>query len=146
MTPDEFLNLARRLSTAKGEAELRTAISRAYYAAFHLVHGFVNSCGVVLARDAAAHKHVAHCLQHSNDPELVAAGRMLDSLRADRNAADYRIDEQRFRDPELVQFCLGAAEEISTAVRAARQKIGNVRAAIRKHARHIMKLQVRGKD
>jgi len=146
MNPDDFLALAAKLFAAGGEAELRTAVSRAYYGAFHQAHLLVSACGVVLSRDASAHKHVAYCLQHSDDADLIAAGRKLDSLRAERNAADYRLDDRGFRDRNFVQLCLARAEQISHAISKSRRQLNPIRAAIRQHAKQILKLPVRGKD
>lgn len=46
MDPAEFISLALRLSTSHREADLRTAVSRAYYGAFHLVRELLEDCGV----------------------------------------------------------------------------------------------------
>ena len=40
MTGDDFINLAGKLATSPDEASLRTAVSRAYYGAFHLALAF----------------------------------------------------------------------------------------------------------
>lgn len=146
MSPDDFLTLAIKLSSAIGDAERRSAVSRAYYGAFHWGRGFVDSCGVALSKDAQAHKEIAHCLQHSQDPDVVAAGGKLDSLRSERNAADYRLDDGRFANPRFIQLQLAIAREISDAVTNAPKRIAQIRPQIRKYAREIMKLTVRGED
>jgi uncharacterized protein (UPF0332 family) len=41
MNPDEFLTLAEQLAGQPSEAARRSAVSRAYYGAFHLARGLV---------------------------------------------------------------------------------------------------------
>ena len=50
MEGTDFLQLAIRLSAGVTEAEWRSAVSRAYYGAFHVARQFVESCGVTLPR------------------------------------------------------------------------------------------------
>jgi hypothetical protein len=54
MTGDDFLALAGKLlanSPNPSEAVCRTAISRAYYGAFHLGRAFLKELGVKFGRD-----------------------------------------------------------------------------------------------
>lgn len=46
MEPAEFISLAVRLSNSPREADLRTAVSRAYYGSFHLTRDLLQDCGV----------------------------------------------------------------------------------------------------
>lgn len=46
MDPADFISLAIRLSNNPREADLRTAVSRAYYGAFHLARRLLRDCGV----------------------------------------------------------------------------------------------------
>jgi hypothetical protein len=45
MDPHDFLLLAARLSNSSDQADLRTAVSRAYYAAFHVARDFLTALG-----------------------------------------------------------------------------------------------------
>jgi uncharacterized protein (UPF0332 family) len=142
MNADDFLVLAIKLSASSGEAERRSAVSRAYYGAFHWGHGVVDSCGVTLSKEAVAHKEIARCLQHCGNCDVEAAGRELDSLRSERNAADYHLDDPRFTNPKFIEIQLGISRKIAETI--ARAPISQIQPQIRKYARDIMKLTVRG--
>jgi hypothetical protein len=77
----DFLHLAVRLSGGATEAEWRSAVSRAYYGAFHLARDFVESCGVTLPKTADAHDKLQWCLVHSGNSQLPAVAERLNSLR-----------------------------------------------------------------
>ena len=55
MTGREFLTVARQLAGASTEAEWRSAISRAYYAAFHVAREFLEELQFVVPRADRAH-------------------------------------------------------------------------------------------
>jgi hypothetical protein len=74
MSPADFLTLARTLSKSAGEAELRSAVSRAYYSAFHSARILIESCGVQLPLSASAHEKITNCMQQSTDQGLQTVG------------------------------------------------------------------------
>jgi hypothetical protein len=89
--PEGFLTVARDLSSKAGasEAELRTAVSRAYYAVFLKAR----STQIRLGRMAATgggdeHFLVIQCLRGQGGPQ----GDQLDKLRKNRGVADYVLD------------------------------------------------------
>ena len=116
MNPDEFLNLALRLSNSDREADRRSAVSRAYYALFHTARLLLDACGVTCPQSAESHDRIAKCLQHSGVAEVVVAGRESNSLRTIRNHADYRLDDRRFGDGRFIQIQLGAVRKIHQAL------------------------------
>jgi hypothetical protein len=65
MSPDDFLALAARLSASSGEAERRSAVSRAYYGVFHIARQVIEACGVTCPESAEAHDKISKCLQQS---------------------------------------------------------------------------------
>jgi uncharacterized protein (UPF0332 family) len=89
----DFLPLADALTTVdwdvNREASLRTAISRAYYAAFGMARQRARSDRLVTRRSAAEHGEVAafYAARFGERGEQVAA--TLGRLRNRRNAADY---------------------------------------------------------
>jgi uncharacterized protein (UPF0332 family) len=85
-----FLAVAQRLAQGSDEADWRSAISRAYYAAFHVGRELLRQLGFDPPRSEAAHAYVWLRLSNAGDPDLVKAGRTLNDLRGDRNDADYR--------------------------------------------------------
>jgi hypothetical protein len=98
MDATAFIDLAIRLAGRADEAALRTSVSRSYYGAFHLArHLLVEECGVVLPHSAEAHKKIVFCLRQSGDASALAASNMLDSMRTERNDADYDLTNARFQ-------------------------------------------------
>lgn len=90
-----FLTLARQLGAAPAtdppaeveEARLRSAISRAYYAAFWHARSVLHHEGERLSR-FDAHQAVIELFRSS--PYRTRKGAHLDLLRTERNLADYR--------------------------------------------------------
>lgn len=86
----DLLALAERLAARDtDEAELRTAIRRAHYAAYHRASAFVRANDLVPARSRRSHQRVWEAFAVTNDPrhtEVVIRG---DFLRRLRTSADY---------------------------------------------------------
>jgi uncharacterized protein (UPF0332 family) len=93
MTPRQFLDVAYELLEGAHEGHWRTAVSRAYYVAFHAARLLFVQFGFVVPREQKAHKYLMMRLQNSKHPEVVEAGVWLDNLRDSRNLADYDIDD-----------------------------------------------------
>lgn len=77
MHPYQFLELANTLSggTKPRNAEYyRTAISRAYYAAFHIGFQTIEAIGIGIKKDAAAHNNVPSLLSACADHGVRTAG------------------------------------------------------------------------
>lgn len=106
----DYLTVARRLAAPPtDEADLRTAISRAYYAAYHAAAAFVRAEGIL----ESGHTHVTvwDALAGDAGVDQAEAGRRGHRLKLLRQAADYRnpfpgdIDKQ-------VRFALGEARSL----------------------------------
>jgi uncharacterized protein (UPF0332 family) len=91
MDPREFLNLAQQLSLATTEAAWRSAVSRAYYAAFHVARQLVEDLGFTVPRADRAHSYLWLRLSNCGEAWLQQAGRELNDLRRHRNEADYDL-------------------------------------------------------
>jgi uncharacterized protein (UPF0332 family) len=89
--PRDFLEVAEALARGDSEAEWRSAISRAYYAAFHGARRLLMNCGFVVPRADRAHAFLWMRLANSGDPAIQQAGGWLDSLRGQRNEGDYDL-------------------------------------------------------
>jgi uncharacterized protein (UPF0332 family) len=87
-----FLELADELSTGSRAAEWRTAISRAYYAAFHKARALLWQSGFRVPKAAQAHAYLWLRLNNSGHPKVNKAGDSLNRLRDMRNWADYDFD------------------------------------------------------
>jgi len=91
----EYLNLAQELvgqptSLASREARLRTAISRAYYAAFCESRNHLRDKeGRQIPPEGTVHRYVRDEFKSSADKLRKQIGHDLDRLRSDRNKADY---------------------------------------------------------
>ena len=84
---DDYLSLAEDLVSQGGEAALRSAISRAYYAAFCKARNSLRESGV----DVRGRNHLWLWEQYrrSDDDETHLVGETGDRLRQVRNRADY---------------------------------------------------------
>lgn len=89
---EQYLALARRLAAAAGptEADLRTAVSRAYYAAFNRARVLA---GQQLPSAEGSHERVWRELERAHDRERMAIGKSGSRLKQERVRADYRSGE-----------------------------------------------------
>lgn len=85
----DFLSQASRLAAEPLEADWRTAVSRAYYAAFHVARQLLTALNFSVPRADRAHQHLVFRLSNCGEPVVEQAGRDLDTLRRLRNRADY---------------------------------------------------------
>jgi uncharacterized protein (UPF0332 family) len=90
----EFLSLADELAAGGTAAHRRSALSRAYYAAYHTGYDLISALGIALPRNHRGHERVWQCLQYSDDASLIQAGAILRRLQNIRVKADYHL-----RDP-----------------------------------------------
>jgi len=88
-----YLNLARKLAgTAEApgdEAELRAAISRAYYAAFMKARNLLRDRDGLIIPRKNAHQYVIKQFRNSSEKLRKRIGERLLNLRYYRNQADY---------------------------------------------------------
>jgi uncharacterized protein (UPF0332 family) len=85
----DFLTLAETLVAGPTEAMWRSAVSRAYYAAFHVARQLLTQCRFKVPRGDRAHAYLWQRLHNSGHPDVARAGAELDTLRSERNRADY---------------------------------------------------------
>ena len=89
---DEFLRLAENYAAETSEASWRSAVSRAYYAAFHVARDLMTSLGLVTPRAELAHAFLWRRLGNCGLAPLTLAGSRLNQLRGERNRADYDLN------------------------------------------------------
>jgi len=106
----DFLSLAARSAAAATEADWRTAVSRAYYAAFHVARQLMADLNFTVPRADRAHQYLAFRLSNCGESVVASAGRDLETLRRLRNRADY--DDQ----PAVTQPQATAAVRLAEAV------------------------------
>jgi hypothetical protein len=112
----EYLNLAEELAGRSGsssnqEAKLRSAISRAYYAAFIKARNYLRDTeGIKVPFDRDIHLFVQNQFKHHPDKNRQKIGQWLGILRVTRNKADY--DDKVKRLPRITQRILTMAAEV----------------------------------
>ncbi|HEX7380424.1 MAG TPA: hypothetical protein VF278_25140 [Pirellulales bacterium] len=135
MTGDDYIDLATQLLAGGSEPHFRTAVSRAYYGAFHIGREFVRSCGILMPASPEAHKHVRWCLANAGSRELDDAAVQLESLRSARNKADYDLSNRGFAKLPNVTIHVRRAASMAAAIRAA--KAADVAPAMRAYAQRV---------
>jgi hypothetical protein len=80
MNGRDFLPIARALAAETTEAAWRSALSRAYYAAFHVARELMEGMGFAVPKSDAAHKHMAWRLGNCGHAQVEDIGRKLDIL------------------------------------------------------------------
>jgi uncharacterized protein (UPF0332 family) len=105
MNGRDFLASANRLLRSTEEADWRSAVSRAYYAAFHVARQLLTDLQFRVPWGERAHAYLWLRLSNCGDPQVESAGRSLQRLRGDRNRADYDLHHSLARSwaPPLVQ-------------------------------------------
>jgi uncharacterized protein (UPF0332 family) len=105
-----FLVLANRLAAEATEADWRTAVSRAYYAAFHVARHLFVALQFTVPRADRAHQYLVFRLSNCGEAAVEQAGRSLETLRRLRNRADY--DET----PPLTKHQATAAVQLAESI------------------------------
>jgi uncharacterized protein (UPF0332 family) len=95
MTGRAFLAVAHALAAGPTEAEWRSAVSRAYYAAFHTAREFLTRLRFRVPAGEQAHAYLWLRLSNTGDPVSDSIGRLLRDLRGRRNYADYDLGRPR---------------------------------------------------
>jgi uncharacterized protein (UPF0332 family) len=115
----DFLLLATRLAAGATEADWRTAVSRAYYAGFHIARRLLADLNFTVPRADRAHQYLVYRLSNCGESAVQQAGRDLETLRRLRNRADY--DEVPALTQPQAAAAVQLAEGIIQALDAARQ-------------------------
>jgi hypothetical protein len=112
----DYLDLARHLARSGsihsgGEAEMRAAISRAYYAAFCKSRNYLRDIDHdPFSSGPNVHRDVQDKFSSSRDHRRRSIGQDLSRLRRLRNIADY--DDRCINLSKNTAFALGMAESI----------------------------------
>lgn len=91
MNGRDFLATARRLAASPHEADKRSAVSRAYYGAFHAARDLVAALRFQVPRADRAHNYLYVRLNNCGDAGVQHAASALSDLRRKRNHADYDV-------------------------------------------------------
>lgn len=117
MDPKDFLDLAKRLlKNETVECAHRTAVSRAYYAAYLVVEKILSKT-FTIPDNVDGHKEVVKLLGRSKNAEVRYLEGSLWDLRKKRNRADYHLDDQRIILPAAnVALTIALAETIINTI------------------------------
>ncbi len=111
-----FLNTAQKLAQMRDEAALRSAVSRAYYAAYNCCIQLVRQLGFHFGNAAASHERMYLYLRNSGIEEAQAMAVDLKELRKRRNEADYDMSSQKFQNHVECQWDLVHAQSIISQI------------------------------
>lgn len=135
----DFVLLAEALASGASEAEWRTAISRAYYGAFHVGCDFLREIGFAVPKADRAHAYAILRLSNSGDADLNQAGQRLSELRTLRNRADYE-GRRRFESADAEQAVEASHEIIDSLDETRRDPIrSDIMEAIKTYERDVLK-------
>jgi uncharacterized protein (UPF0332 family) len=84
-------HLVQNKALGNNEARYRSAISRAYYGAFHLVVAFLAEHNCTIAESGQGHESAYRQLFDTKVEPAKEAARHLNDLRRERIRADYRL-------------------------------------------------------
>ena len=151
MNPTDFIGLAIKLSNSSQEAELRTAVSRAYYGAFHSARGLLEECGIDFPPQelfgADIHRKVRFCLANAGNADAALVAGRLGSLRRQRNMADYDLKTDKFARPNRknVGASLQTAKDVIDALDRCRDEptCDQLRETVRAYARDVLRLLIK---
>ena len=113
MNPAELVIMAGTL-VGRGPAGARSAVSRAYYGAFHAAADLLADLECECPRNGKAHNLVPQFLQASANGDAQTAGGLLSDLHSERVRADYRIQEIRV---ETLSYAQAGVETASAVLR-----------------------------
>ena len=113
MEPRQFLYLAQKLAEHGAyPAEFRSAISRAYYAAFHFGLILLKEMGFSIVQNAFAHEKVYQHLNNSGDDQLSKAASKMNDLRTRRNHADYELNRSDVEEKKNARMLVQEAARL----------------------------------
>lgn len=110
----EYLYLARELAARNEEASQRSAISRAYYAAFCSARNWLSHRGMPIPPTSDAHTFVWQAFEMQADRPKRAVGQLGRRLRRARTQADYEDHMKELR--KTVEDALCEAQKVLTII------------------------------
>jgi hypothetical protein len=112
MDPRELQKLALKLIASANPAEVRTAISRAYYATYHVGAEALEEMGFIIEKGPQGHKGVQHRLHNSGDPEISNVGSKLGDLETRRIDADYHLNDANVERQKTAEALVKMADNL----------------------------------
>ncbi len=103
--------------------DVRTAVSRAYYHAFHAAMALLEELGYRPTETGNDHLLATLALQYAGRKDLGKAGSELGALATDRRRADYRMDSPAAERVEVAEKAVRLAKQIYSWVGVARVEV-----------------------
>lgn len=140
MNARDFLQVADDLASGSLEAEWRSAVSRAYYAAFLVARDVLRRAGFRPPGDTASHAYVSRRLSNSSHPHIIGAGDRLRDMRRARGWADYDLDRP-FPERVAVEQLTRAMDIVAAldALAATPGVLASAVTAMRDYERNVLK-------
>jgi len=142
MKPFEFLAFSLKvLQNDRSAAGARSAISRAYYAAFQAAKDFIQGMSVARLSDGpGAHGEVRNHLVQTGDQQIDEVGLNLATLHGERIAADYRLDRQNAEKAEVADELVNLASVVIAEINkclADKQRYATVSHSVRQRTQKL---------
>ncbi|MEX2316967.1 MAG: hypothetical protein WD669_07440 [Pirellulales bacterium] len=96
--------------------QYRTAISRAYYGAYHLAAAALGQMGKHIQENATGHRETIVALDKSGVSDAVDAARLIGDLQSARIKADYHLGQDRYFTEANVMLNLEDAHNLMTSI------------------------------
>ena len=95
MNPQDFLDTANALAESSRQSDLRTSVSRSYYAVILFYRNyFASKIGFMPENlHSSVHTFVPECFSASELTESVKIGEKINRIKADRTKADYKLSK-----------------------------------------------------
>ena len=142
MQGDDFIIFAGKLSVqgSIGPAGYRSATSRAYYGAYHLLLEYLGSLGHYCNTDNS-HRWVKQCLGNCSITEGIELGQRIGNLHTNRKDADYDLDEASAETQANAQACVLRADAIRELLAPCRidPLRSRIAAGVEYYRRHVIK-------
>ena len=119
MDPRDFLRLAHQLAGGNSPAHRRTAIGRAYCAAYNVAFDLLLSLGFRIERGHGAHEAVRDYVGNSGVDRIIHVSTQLRRLQSVRVKADYWMRDPQPEQAEVVARWLNEAGEMIRVLDAA---------------------------
>jgi uncharacterized protein (UPF0332 family) len=119
MKAADYFQFAGKIAATYPEAaSCRSALSRAYYGAFHLAKSFLDQIDSRPPRNASTHVFVHQRLSNCGHSQAALAGSLLADLYADRLDADYDLGKKQVESVSYARAGVVTAQRIQSVLEA----------------------------
>ena len=121
-------------------------MSRAYYGAFHTALNLLGCAGILLPPGPEAHQKLRFCLLQSGISTGTEAGEKIESLRRERNQADYDLRQNRSERNVFARRQVMVGREIVACLErcAAEPTWSDFRFKVRDYASNVLRIELAG--